>query len=305
MKANSVLPSWCLAILGVGVLVHLAAIGLILAMPRGLSPAFLGTLVAVVALEIALLGLAFWKIQSYWPGILVVIGIKVCGLLATSAFVASGVSELSREWPTILFDLAWIVALGVVVRALFRPLPAVRPAPSFSDAVRESRDQSGQSLVDLSQSAPVLVVFLRHFGCTFCREALHDLATKRAEIEKHGVQLAVVHMGTDDEAEYVLGKYQLADIHRVRDPLQRLYSAFELRRGTWGQLLGWKVLRRGMQAAIVEGHGVGKLMADSFQMPGVFLLWKGRVQAEYRHKTAADRPDYIDIASCVSCPSVA
>ena len=40
---------------------------------------------------------------------------------------------------------------------------------------------SGPSLEQLSHDRPQLVVFLRHFGCTFCRESLADLAEKRAE----------------------------------------------------------------------------------------------------------------------------
>ena len=31
-------------------------------------------------------------------------------------------------------------------------------------------------------------------------------------------------------------------------------------------------------------------------MPGVFMLFHGNVVAAYRHKTAADRPDYATLA---------
>ena len=42
---------------------------------------------------------------------------------------------------------------------------------------------------------------------------------------------------------------------------------------------------------------VGKLVGDGFQMPGVLLLKDGTIQRAFRHKTAADRPDYCELAS--------
>ena len=42
---------------------------------------------------------------------------------------------------------------------------------------------------------------------------------------------------------------------------------------------------------------VGKLVGDGFQMPGVFLLRNGRIEKAFRHQTAADRPDYCELAS--------
>ena len=45
------------------------------------------------------------------------------------------------------------------------------------------RTDKGASLGVLSLLSPVLVVFLRHPGCTFCREAVADLSRLRAEID--------------------------------------------------------------------------------------------------------------------------
>ncbi len=59
--------------------------------------------------------------------------------------------------------------------------------------------------------------------------------------------------------------------------------------------LGWKVWQRGLEA-FANGHGVGMLAGDGFQMPGVFLLHRGQVLREFRHESAADRPDYLALA---------
>jgi hypothetical protein len=34
----------------------------------------------------------------------------------------------------------------------------------FSKAIADARDQHGRSLLELSEQAPTLVIFLRHFG---------------------------------------------------------------------------------------------------------------------------------------------
>ena len=45
-----------------------------------------------------------------------------------------------------------------------------------------------------------------------------------------------------------------------------------------------------------NGHGVGMLAGDGLQMPGVFVLHHGQVLREFRHESAADRPDYLELA---------
>ena len=164
-------------------------------------------------------------------------------------------------------------------------------------------DQGGVTLAELSRRAPVLLVFLRHSGCTFCREALSDLRRDRAQIEARGATIAVVHMLPDARAKAFVADYDLGDIPRFSDPDKRLYNAFGLRRGTFGQLLGLKSWARGIKAGLVDGHGVGMIGGDPLQMPGAFLLHDGAIVAAFRHESAADRPDYTALASCEIIPA--
>ena len=39
--------------------------------------------------------------------------------------------------------------------------------------------RGGINILRLSHQQPVMLVFLRHFGCTFCREAMRDLGRIR------------------------------------------------------------------------------------------------------------------------------
>ena len=137
-----------------------------------------------------------------------------------------------------------------------------------------------------------MLVFLRHTGCTFCREALSDLAAARETLERRGVRIVIVHMGSRRTSPEAVERYGLTGLGRISDPQQRLYGAFGLKRGGWRQLAGLKVLWRGLQAGLFAGHGLGCPQGDVRQLPGLFFLRQGTVVLSWRHRTAADRPDY-------------
>ena len=52
-------------------------------------------------------------------------------------------------------------------------------------------DQNGRSLHDLCEN-PTLLVFLRHQGCTFCRETVSELSEKKEQFESTGIKIAFV-----------------------------------------------------------------------------------------------------------------
>jgi hypothetical protein len=162
-------------------------------------------------------------------------------------------------------------------------------------------DQNGKNLRDLNEKSPVLLVFLRHFGCTFCREALDDLRTYRSEIEAGGVKVAVVHMVDDATAGDYIDKYPgLEGVSRFSDPEKKLYEAFELKRGNFNQLFGMKSWVEGFRAGILNGHLVGSQIGDGFQMPGMFLIQNGEILRGFRHQNASDRPDYCYGGDCAA-----
>lgn len=163
-------------------------------------------------------------------------------------------------------------------------------------ALSQAQTQSGETLSELSRRGPVLVVFLRHSGCTFCRQALADLAACRQAITAAGVTIALVHMDTDAAAAVLFAKYGLQDVPRISDPAQDLYRAFHLARGGVSQVVGTRVWGTGLKS-LLAGHLPGVPVGDVWQMPGVFLVHNGRVLRAFRHATSGDRPDYVALAA--------
>ncbi|MCB9267854.1 MAG: redoxin domain-containing protein [Lewinellaceae bacterium] len=157
---------------------------------------------------------------------------------------------------------------------------------------------TGEALFDFSFRQPVLLVFLRHFGCTFCREALSDISGQRQEIEAQGSRIVFVHMTTDDIAERYFNRYGLEGAIHISDPECKYYAAFGLVKGNFTQLFGLSSWIRGFSAGVMAGHGVGPQLGDGFQMPGVFVIQDGEVKNSFIHKLASDRPDYLGLMKC-------
>jgi len=164
--------------------------------------------------------------------------------------------------------------------------------------LQEMVTNEGENLYELSERQPVLLVFLRHFGCTFCREALADIARNRKQIESAGSRIVFVHMTENDIAERYFNRYELPGVGHISDPDRRFYAAFGLVKGNMTQLFGLQSWIRGFQAGIMEGHGIGTMLGDGFQMPGVFVIQEGQVVESFIHKLASDRPDYLELARC-------
>jgi len=162
------------------------------------------------------------------------------------------------------------------------------------EALASAVTQSGESLAVLSAASPVLVVFLRHAGCTFCRETLSDIGHSRAAIENTGTRIVLIHMGG---LESQFERHGLEGIDHISDPDRRLYEALGLKRGRPGQLFGPRVMWRAFAAGVLARHGAGRVSGDSFQMPGVFVLQNAAIVRRFRHRSAADRPDYAALCT--------
>jgi hypothetical protein len=139
---------------------------------------------------------------------------------------------------------------------------------------------------------PALVILLRSFGCTFCREAMADVAAAKEKIRGAGAQIAFVHGGTPSEAAPWFHRFGLDDVVTISDPDLAHYRAFGLARTSAAALVDPTVWTRGAVCAVSYGFGAQTLTMMR-QLPGVFLVQGERVISAYRHRSPADRPDYL------------
>ncbi|MBL8175375.1 MAG: AhpC/TSA family protein [Bryobacterales bacterium] len=168
-------------------------------------------------------------------------------------------------------------------------------ADIVASVIESKKTKDGVDLATLSLLSPVLVVFLRHAGCMFCRETVEEIARLRPSLEEAGIRIALVHHGRSNTMERLLRDKGLAGLDRIYDGDRSLYRAFGLRRGKPSQVFGFSIWPKALSA--LRKYGAGVPAGDPFQMPGVFLLHRCEILHCFRHRKISDKPDYIDITS--------
>ena len=159
--------------------------------------------------------------------------------------------------------------------------------------------ESGANLLALAEASPVLLIFLRHFGCSFCRQAISDVADLRGELDRRGVRPVFVHLGTPERAKPFFDYYGIGDVERVSDPAKQVYRlpVFQLGRSSpWLALIQPSVWVGWLKGALFK-HGIGMIKEDGSQMSGVFFLKGAKIVRRFRYKTIADEPDYLKLVA--------
>lgn len=170
---------------------------------------------------------------------------------------------------------------------------------NFADSLREFHTESGRSLLDLVDESRVLLVFLRHFSCAFCAQALDRVSQVRTQIEAKGVRPVFAHLGSPERAKPYFDYYHLSDIERISNPEATLYQLPEFaltRTNPFSHFFNPTVVRGWLKGAMFK-YGIGMIKEDAEQMPGVFLLKDRKIARAFRHKTIADEPDYVRLAT--------
>jgi AhpC/TSA family len=166
-----------------------------------------------------------------------------------------------------------------------------------ADSLRDFRTETGRPLLDLLDESPVLLVFLRHFSCAFCAQALDRVAQVRSQIEAKGVRPVFVHLGTPERARPYFDYYHLSNVERISNPEATLYQLafFGLGRSNpYLHFFNLKVWIGWLKGALFK-YGIGPIKEDAYQMPGVFFLKKRKIVRAFRHRTIADEPDYLKL----------
>ena len=142
-----------------------------------------------------------------------------------------------------------------------------------------------------------LLVFLRHFGCIFCREAIGDLR-QASEGPPGYPSVLFFAQARPTEIRAFLRRYW-PSARAISDPELSLYDAFGVGRASFLQALGPAVLRASSRAR-AKGHEGGPRSGDIWRMPGVMLADRESILWSYEPQHAADHPDFASIPELVA-----
>jgi len=133
------------------------------------------------------------------------------------------------------------------------------------------RHGNALSLGDLLDG-PVLVIFLRHWGCVECSLLLTALGPRLGEIASLGVKVVMVGVGSVAGIGNFLTRYRLenSEVTVVTDPSLKTHQAVGLKKSLWGvggPQANWTIVSNWLQ-----GHPNTLGDGDIWQLGGAILL---------------------------------
>jgi thiol-disulfide isomerase/thioredoxin len=229
----------------------------------------------------------------FWPVLLLNLLFKLFICLCFFTLFLKGVIPNGFAYDVIFNHLVFVGPICLILLKIYNLALVVDNFnnPPFEETIELCKTNYNQSISELSKDRTVLVVFLRHFGCVFCREILHVLKQLKSEIESNKIILVIVHMINNDDARKQLEKYELENIDCISDPDRSMYKSFGLRRGRLYQVFGFRVWWNGFLKGVLKGRGFGTEMGDVLQMSGVFSLKDSKVLKSFIPEYISELPE--------------
>lgn len=146
------------------------------------------------------------------------------------------------------------------------------------------------TLRDQLADAPALLVFLRHFGCPFCKETIARLRDAVQRVAGYPPVL-FFYQGSPIEGRAFMRRYW-PEARAVADPDATFYDGMGVGLGGILQMFHPAVLPALVRAG-AGGHLGGEGSAgDPRRMPGLFVVRGAEILWAHRAKHQADHPEF-------------
>jgi hypothetical protein len=160
-------------------------------------------------------------------------------------------------------------------------------------------DAAGEQvrLADQWSEHPAMIVWLRHFGCVFCREQVAEIRASRGDIEARGAGIAFIGNGTARAAAWFQKRFA-PDSTVLTDPDLVSYRAIGARSGlastlgpaAWGA--GIRAFRSGARQTMTKGH--------AYQQGGLVVMAPGnKVLYQHISRAAGDHAPVSDVLAAL------
>lgn len=152
-------------------------------------------------------------------------------------------------------------------------------------------------LSSLWAEQPLVLSFLRHAGCIFCREHV-------GEMKRVNTDLNVLFVSLDEPEDVQMLKEEMDSPHLfASDPNRVVYERYQVAQGTLGQTLSLGMIGKGARA-MMKGYRQKRPTADVYQLAGTFVIsTEGKITWLYEAKTAADNPSPEEVRSALLAAS--
>ena len=190
----------------------------------------------------------------------------------------------------LITDIFWIIPFYFVLEAAYDHHTYEESSPKkFHDLIRYVRTNHGETLLDLSKKERLLLVFIRQFGCIFCRENMAELSKLSSIKDKRKLKLVFVHMSDPAYADEFFNNYfDGQQVTHISDPGRVLYKSLDLKRGSFFQLFGPMTWLRGAWIITTKRIFQGETEGDPLQLGGIFIMKDGQITYEQKTTKASN-----------------
>jgi peroxiredoxin len=162
------------------------------------------------------------------------------------------------------------------------------------------KDGTQHRLGDLWAEQPVVVVFLRHFGCVHCREHAVELRDRYDDLRAEGVELVAVGTGDQRYAGAFVRDEKIPYLVLVDDDAKAAHAA-SVTFASWYRLLHPTTWRKTI-TALKSGHRIHSPGKRVTQLGATFVLGPGN-EVRYTH-VDADSTDHAAIPDVLAAVGV-
>jgi prostamide/prostaglandin F2alpha synthase len=176
-------------------------------------------------------------------------------------------------------------------------------APERADGLADIRlpDQDGRPvrLGDLWSDRPAVIVWLRQYGCPFCRSYARRLNRARSRFEAAGSAVTLVGQGSPDDAARFRRRYGI-ELRVLSDESRASYLRCGTKIATLDELVGPAVIARGLVAMGRTLVFIGHNTADEAQLGGSMVVARtGAVAFAHVSEDASDMASAGDLLAAV------
>jgi peroxiredoxin len=173
-------------------------------------------------------------------------------------------------------------------------------ASALADIAVKDLDGADVRLGDLWRDRPAVVVFVRHWGCTYCRAHAVQIDREREAFEAEGAALAVIGQGMPGQARRFRDSMRI-DIPLYVDRGRRSYDAAGAKVATLDELYSRKTVPRGIWQALRNPRiRQGRTAGHPAQLGGTLLVMPdGSIPYAHLADHAADNAPNAEVLDAV------
>jgi peroxiredoxin len=175
---------------------------------------------------------------------------------------------------------------------------AASAPPALEGVTVQDLDGAPVQLSSLWEDRPVVLAFVRHFGCLFCREQAVALRDEVPKIHEAGAELVIIGCGSPTQARWFAEDTEIKT-PLFTDPTTKAYWAAGMKRGI-ARTINLKALGHAFRA-FRAGHRQTKTKGAPFQQGGVLVVAKGgAIQYSFASNDAGDHAPLAEVMSALA-----